>query len=325
MTEKLTRRGVRVASDYEADVLETTLVGDVMAAPVTALAPSATVAEARLRLRTEGHGAYPLVDENGRCVGIVAREDLLKTLDDQTPVSDIASTDVVTVAPEDSLLVALQWILTENVGHLPVVSGDQIVGMCTRTDVLRARQRRFEHERQQPGWTLAWRRHAASPERREGQTVRRYLVVANQTLRGEALMSAIRARLVQGPSHFHILVPATRPQDLYSKVLAAYAGDPEIVSSDDQVRAAAQDRLKVELEWLAKAGIPSTGQIGDPDPLVAVSDVLTDHTFDEIILSTLPAGVSRWLRMDLPSRLQHSVDIPVVHVSGPPPGQAKSA
>ena len=323
MTEKLSRRGVRVASDYEADILETTLVRDVMASPVTVLSPSVTIAEVRERIRSEGHGAYPLVDEHGRCVGIVAREDVLKEIDDEgAAVVAVASPDVVTVAPDDSLLVALQRILTENVGHLPVVSGDQLVGMCTRTDVLRARQRRMESERLQPGWTLPRRRRHASPNgSKEVRAVRRYLVIANQTLRGEALMSAIRARLTEGDSHFHILVPATRPQDVYSKVLAAYAGDPEVVSSEAEIRMAARARLDAELTWLRDAGIPATGEVGDPDPLTAACAVLETQAFDEIILSTLPAGISRWLHTDLPRRLEHSVDIPVAHVCGPAPGK----
>src|SRR5437764_1606847 len=149
------------------------------------------------------------------------------SMGDDEAASTRASIDGVTVAPTDSLLVALQQILTENVGHLPVVSGDQVVGMCTRTDILRARKNRMEHERLQPGWRWIHRRRPPDRATKEEHAVRRYLVIANQTLHGDALMAAIRARLEQGPSQFHILVPATRPQDLYSKVLAAYSGDRE--------------------------------------------------------------------------------------------------
>ena len=149
--------------------------------------------------------------------------------------------------------------------------------------------------------------------------MRRYLVIANQTLRGDALMAAIQARLEQGPCRFHILVPATRPKDLYSKVLAAYAGDPEVVATDDEVIVDAAARLEEELRWLRDAGVSATGEIGDPDPLVAADAVLAHERFDEVILSTLPSGVSKWLHMDLPRRLQHSLDIPVAHVAGPAP------
>src|ERR1019366_961066 len=78
MTEKLTRRGLRVGSDYAVDVLDSTLVGHVMTTTVQTLPADGNVASARRRMATTGHGAYPLVDGDGRCVGIVAREDLLK-------------------------------------------------------------------------------------------------------------------------------------------------------------------------------------------------------------------------------------------------------
>ena len=77
-------------------------------------------------------------------------------------------------------------------------------------------------------------------------------------------------------------------------------------------------RLGVELEWLGSHGIDATGEIGDSDPIAAVNEVLQNRPFDEVILSTLPPGVSRWLHKDLPHRLEHSIDIPVVHVSGRP-------
>src|SRR5438067_9395199 len=61
----------------------------------------------------------------------------------------------------------------------------------------------------------------------------------------------------------------------------------------------------------------ATGEVGDADPLEAANQVLETEDFDEVILSTLPAGISRWVHMDLPHRLGEKVDIPVVHVSGP--------
>ena len=57
-----------------------------------------------------------------------------------------------------------------------------------------------------------------------------------------------------------------------------------------------------------------TGEIGDASPLRAVGDALQYQSCDEIIVSTLPPGVSRWLKLDLPNRLRHSFAIPVTHV-----------
>jgi H+/Cl- antiporter ClcA len=153
MTEKLSRRGLRVQSDFEVDVLRSVLVRDVMTENVETFSPVMRIGEARERLEAGQHGAYPLVDERGACVGIVARHDFLQARGrDQEPLSTIATRDVVTVPPEATLLIALRRMLTEDVGHLPVVSDGRLVGMCTRTDVLRARRVRMESESLQPGW-----------------------------------------------------------------------------------------------------------------------------------------------------------------------------
>jgi hypothetical protein len=57
------------------------------------------------------------------------------------------------------------------------------------------------------------------------------------------------------------------------------------------------------------------GQVGDRDPLRAVEDVLATGKFDEIIVSTLPRRISRWLHQDLPHRLEQKFGLPVTHVT----------
>jgi hypothetical protein len=159
--------------------------------------------------------------------------------------------------------------------------------------------------------------HAATPGRR-------YLVVANQTLGGEQLLAEIQKRLAAGPSRFYVLVPAT-PIDQYRwppplGVPATAGGGifteppPAEAADDRQAQAHAQARLGEELTRLRKAGAEADGEVGDPDPLRAIRDVLGRERFDEIILAALPPGVSRWLGMDLPHRVQRSVDLPVTHV-----------
>jgi CIC family chloride channel protein len=158
MTEKLARRGLRVARDYQADILGTTLVREVMTSEVDSLPVDSTVGDARQLLERGGHGAYPLVDQAGTCRGMIARGDLLADLtSDDQPVTAVASEDVVAVAPDDTVLTALQRILEEEVDHLPVLVGDRLVGICTRTDILRARRPQFEHERSQRGWRPRFR------------------------------------------------------------------------------------------------------------------------------------------------------------------------
>jgi chloride channel protein, CIC family len=160
MTEKLARRGLHVPLDYEPDYLQATSVRVAMATEVDVLDANVTVGEARRIVTATFHSAYPLVDEDDRCVGIVSRSDLLgPDATDDAPLSRIASPEVVTVTPADTLLTALQRIVDEEVEHLPVVDpAHRVVGMCTRTDILRARSRHLTAEQRQAGWSAAWRR-----------------------------------------------------------------------------------------------------------------------------------------------------------------------
>jgi H+/Cl- antiporter ClcA/CBS domain-containing protein len=164
MTEKLTRRGVTVHSAYAMDVLRTTSVRKVMTTDVVALPASVTAPEARVTAERAGHGAYPLVDGDGRCVGMVTSGDLAALDGSGAAVSAAAGSSgpPVTVAPDDPVLRALERMLESGADHLPVVDGEGVlVGICTRGDVLRARKEAFASERPQAGWRpdlAKWRR-----------------------------------------------------------------------------------------------------------------------------------------------------------------------
>jgi CIC family chloride channel protein len=167
MTEKLTRRGVIVPRRYAPDVLQLHSAREAMTPDVETLSVDATMVEARCRLEAGGHSAYPLVDDDGVCAGIVSRTDLLlRDVPDDVPVKEIATADVVTVGPDDSLLTVLERITEEGVDHVPVVEHDRLIGICTRTDLLRARGRYLEHERRQPGWRPQFRRATRDDERK---------------------------------------------------------------------------------------------------------------------------------------------------------------
>ncbi len=130
-----------------------------MTTGVETLPEDGTIADARRVLENGGHGAYPLVGEDLALAGIVTRGDLLvRDLPDGTPVKEIATGDVATVRPDDALLTVLERITEEGVDHVPVVEHDRLVGICTRTDLLRARSRYLEHERPQAGWRPQFRR-----------------------------------------------------------------------------------------------------------------------------------------------------------------------
>ena len=79
-------------------------------------------------------------------------------------------------------------------------------------------------------------------------------------------------------------------------------------------RATAEQRLAETLRWMRSCGLEATGEVGDENPVEAVEDALRAATYDEILLSTLPAGISRWLRQDLPARLRRRVHTPLALV-----------
>lgn len=125
----------------------------------------------------------------------------------------------------------------------------------------------------------------------------RYLIVANQTVGGGRLEDALRERIKQD-DQFHVVVPTTRSQDE-----ASGWGDDGESRSIEQARHRAEHRLSRLVDTIQSMGARADGEVGDADPAVAVKDVLQSTYFDEVIISTLPSGISRWLKMDLPSRV----------------------
>lgn len=132
--------------------------------------------------------------------------------------------------------------------------------------------------------------------------MRSYLVVANRTLASPALVAAIEERHSSGPARFHVVVPATPT-------------GKATTWDEDASRAAAQGRLDALLNHLSSLGAEAGGEIGAPDPIDAAADALRHFDADEVILSTLPSGISRWLGTDVPGRLRDVVRVPVVVVT----------
>jgi hypothetical protein len=131
----------------------------------------------------------------------------------------------------------------------------------------------------------------------------RVLVVANKTAATPALLEAVGERAGRGPCTFTLLVPNTAH------------GLHRVVDPEDQDRSEAETTLELALPLLSEAaGRRVEGLIGDPDPLTAIQDAVNLHGFDEIILSTLPTRVSRWLRLDLPHKVA-GLGLPVTTVT----------
>src|SRR3954452_22608304 len=127
------------------------------------------------------------------------------------------------------------------------------------------------------------------------------LVLANETIGGAKLLEAIRDRHYRGEARFFVVVPQSRPRH----------GN---VVYDDVVRDSAQVRVDLALAFMHEEDIEGTGEVGDADPFNAALDAIGAHGIDEIIISTLPATTSGWLRRDLPERLENETGLPVRHV-----------
>src|SRR5438132_201575 len=147
---------------------------------------------------------------------------------------------------------------------------------------------------------------------------RKVLVIANHTLGAPQLDEAIQTRLKDGPCQFHVLAPATPSRH---KLPSDPDEFPDDVFEGSAVRQTswerARQRLYAELDRLHQRDIEASGEVCEADPLEAVKGLVAKRTFDEIILSTLPAGISRWLHLDLPSRLQRAVHMPVTVIIAP--------
>ena len=152
---------------------------------------------------------------------------------------------------------------------------------------------------------LRQRGPAPPPEHVEhlgGPDERRVLVVANETVGGEELMSAISTRALSEKTRFFVVCPA-----LNTRVKTW-------TSDEDPARAAAQDRLDATLARLAGVGIDARGEVGDGDPLVAIEDAVRTFHPDEIVISTHPAGRSNWLERGVVDSVRARFDVPVAHV-----------
>ncbi|HEX5899947.1 MAG TPA: hypothetical protein VFY32_11160 [Solirubrobacteraceae bacterium] len=123
----------------------------------------------------------------------------------------------------------------------------------------------------------------------------RLLVVANRTVDSPELLDALRRRAERGPIHVTMLAPSNFAE-----------------------RMEARERLQSAAASLEAAGIEAAGLVGDADPIVAVQEEWNPGRYDEVVVSTLAAGSSQWLQVNLPHRVARLTDCQVRHVSVPP-------
>ena len=127
------------------------------------------------------------------------------------------------------------------------------------------------------------------------------LVVANVTAASDELCSALVRRAERDPQGFTLVVPAT-----------PFGGGRE----------AAQQKAQEAVARLRDAGLDAEGSVGDGDPIICVTEAWDPRRYDEIVISTLPSSMSKWLQADLPHRVEKITGAPVEHIISQPPKPA---
>lgn len=131
------------------------------------------------------------------------------------------------------------------------------------------------------------------------------LIVANQTVGGDELAALVHARSDRGETSFHLVVPIHHQKPEPSTATMRPPSD----------RVIAHQRLAFGIEWLEELGAASTGEVAEDESIDALTEIIARRPVDEIVVSTLPSSLSRWLRLDLPSRIERHVNVPVTVVT----------
>lgn len=140
------------------------------------------------------------------------------------------------------------------------------------------------------------------PRRADRPDEHRVLVVANETVVGQALREAVERAVSGRRARVLVVAPAL------NSPLRHWASD------DDAARAAAQRRVDETLHRLRQEGIEAAGEVGDSDPLQAIEDALRTFGADEIVLSTHPEGRSNWLERGVVGAARERFAVPITHV-----------
>jgi hypothetical protein len=145
--------------------------------------------------------------------------------------------------------------------------------------------------------------------------MRGYLVVANQTLGGDQLTAKLAECMSAGPCRFYLVAPVTNTETSDRWFTGGLEG--VLPGAYKMARTLARGRLQHELDRLREAGADADGEVVDPVPVDAIRTIASREEVDEIIVSTLPKRMSRWMAMDLPHRVRRATKLPVTHITGP--------
>jgi len=138
---------------------------------------------------------------------------------------------------------------------------------------------------------------------RGGDGKHRLLVVANETVGGEALLEEIRDRCRNRDCEILVMTPA-----LVGSRASHWASDV------DEAIVLARQRMELSLIAIEELGLKAKGEIGDSDPNVAIEDALRVFPADEIVVSTHPPHRSRWLEHGVVDRARAEIELPITHV-----------
>lgn len=141
------------------------------------------------------------------------------------------------------------------------------------------------------------------PVTRGGDGKHRVLVVANETVGGEALLEEIRKRCSGRGCEILVVTPAL-----------AVSRASHWASDVDEAIELARQRMELSLIAIDRLGLKARGEIGDSDPNVAIEDALRLFPADEIVISTHPPDRSRWLEHGVVDRAREQIDLPITHV-----------
>jgi CBS domain-containing protein len=185
LTEKVARRGYHISREYAVDPLERLNVGEAMSAPVVAVPATLPIKQLVREYFLEGagrkHQGYPVVDPNGNLLGVVTKANLLEDWmsilvngtdegefgADAIITYDLIDRELITAYPWESCRTAAERMARAQVGRLVVVSPgnpNKLVGIITRSDLLKARARHLEEEFRRERFLARPRRAVPRPE-----------------------------------------------------------------------------------------------------------------------------------------------------------------
>ncbi|MBN2110485.1 MAG: chloride channel protein [Methanosarcinaceae archaeon] len=142
-TEGLKKRGFIIRKGKEVDIMESLLVRDAMKTNVQTVSENKNVQALIALMQSSRHAGFPVLDSGGKLCGIVTLKDLrdkVKRDEFDKNICEIATREMETAYPDETLDTVLKRLAAKDIGRLPVVSRDdnkQLLGIITRSDIVK--------------------------------------------------------------------------------------------------------------------------------------------------------------------------------------------